>query len=75
MDSIFDITDGHDKFDVVEEFFEEDVQIGLVHFGNRAFILTSQQTSNFFEWDNAAGAWKYSADHIVDSFKKLSTIF
>ena len=32
VDSIFHITIGHDEFDIVEEFFDEDVQIGLVHF-------------------------------------------
>ena len=32
VDSIFHITIDHDEFDVIEEFFDEDVQIGLVHF-------------------------------------------
>ena len=71
VDSIFHITIGHDEFDVVEEFFDEDVQIGLVFFWNLPIILTSQQTSNFFEWDNnVAGVSKFSANRIVDWFLK-----
>ena len=43
VDSIFDITIGLDEFDVVEEFFEEDVQIGLIHFLNHSYLSANFQ--------------------------------